>query len=447
MKIFLLALLLATAIVAQQAQPTATDPSKPAAQKAPGDNPVNEQFELQQALGQSGGSPAEFIRILEEHLKKHPNSERRAELERVIFKAALETHDDARIVQYGEKLAAAEKPDLETLDRYSRALLADESKDKAVKALQVGKRLEETLLNNDNEAADQPGKLFKSGRDRARFREEMDRSMSRALMTEAKASGILGKLDDAIDMSQRAFNTYPSMEAAHERARWQLAAGHQQEAITALADAFTLAEAKAANDRAADRKQIGELYTKLKGSEAGLGDVLLQSYDRLSVVMSRRRDALRALDPNLDQSDPLEFTLSNPKGGRLALASLKGKVIILDFWATWCGPCRAQYPLYEEVKKKYKDRDDVIFLAISTDEDRDAVEPFLKEQNWNKNVYFEDGLSNLLRVSSIPTTVVFGRTGKIAARMNGFLPEQFVDMLSARIDAELGASPAKRVQN
>jgi thiol-disulfide isomerase/thioredoxin len=121
--------------------------------------------------------------------------------------------------------------------------------------------------------------------------------------------------------------------------------------------------------------------------------------------------------------------------------------VLVDFWATWCGPCRAQYPLYEEVKKKYKDRDDVVFLAISTDEDRGAVEPFLKEQHWNKNVYFEDGLSSLLRVSSIPTTIVFGRSGKIAARLNGFLPEQFVDMLSARIEAELAAGPAQPAGN
>jgi thiol-disulfide isomerase/thioredoxin len=105
----------------------------------------------------------------------------------------------------------------------------------------------------------------------------------------------------------------------------------------------------------------------------------------------------------------------------------------MDFWATWCGPCRAQYPLYEQAKKRFASRNDVIFLAISTDEDRAAVPQFLKELRWQKAVYFEDGLSNLLRVSSIPTTIIFNKRGDLAARMNGFIADRFVDMLSARI--------------
>jgi thiol-disulfide isomerase/thioredoxin len=125
------------------------------------------------------------------------------------------------------------------------------------------------------------------------------------------------------------------------------------------------------------------------------------------------------------------------------LSSLRGKVIVMDFWATWCGPCRVQHPLYEQVKVKFKDRTDVVFLAIDTDENRALVKPFLEQSNWNKKVYFDDGLGQLLQVTSIPTTVVFNKKGEVASRMNGFAPESFVDMLTARIHEALDELPPK----
>jgi thiol-disulfide isomerase/thioredoxin len=129
----------------------------------------------------------------------------------------------------------------------------------------------------------------------------------------------------------------------------------------------------------------------------------------------------------------MEFTLTSATGEKLSLSSLLGKAVVMDFWATSCGPCRAQHPLYEEVKKRFADQKDVVFLAINTDEERDLVKPFLVERGWSQQVYYEDGLSKILRVSSIPTTVVIGRSGLIVSRMNGFDPPRFADMLTDRI--------------
>jgi len=109
----------------------------------------------------------------------------------------------------------------------------------------------------------------------------------------------------------------------------------------------------------------------------------------------------------------------------------------MDFWATWCGPCRGQHPLYEQVKQRFRDRPDVVFLSINTDEDRSLVEPFLEDANWSKDVYFEDGLSAALRVSSIPTTIILGKQGQIFSRMNGYIPERFAAMLTERIQEAL----------
>ena len=72
----------------------------------------------------------------------------------------------------------------------------------------------------------------------------------------------------------------------------------------------------------------------------------------------------------------------------------------------------------------------MVFLAINTDEDTSAVQPFLESNKWATNtVYFEDGLSNLLKVGSIPTTIIFDKQGQLFSRMNGFVPERFVDQL------------------
>jgi thiol-disulfide isomerase/thioredoxin len=128
------------------------------------------------------------------------------------------------------------------------------------------------------------------------------------------------------------------------------------------------------------------------------------------------------------------FKFVDLSGKPVTPASLAGKVAVLDFWATWCGPCRVQHPLYDQVKEKYRGRDDVVFLAIDTDEDHALVPAFLSANKWASTSYYEDGLSILLKVTSIPTTLVFDGQGELVSRMTGFDPERFVRMLSDRID-------------
>src|SRR5262249_45564321 len=155
-------------------------------------------------------------------------------------------------------------------------------------------------------------------------------------------------------------------------------------------------------------------------------DVVLAAYDRTAALMIDRKLRLRALDPNAEATEIKDFTLPGLNGNKLALASLKGKIIVMDFWATWCGPCRKQHPLYDEVMAQFKQRGDVVFLSINTDQERGLVVPFLDEQKWNKApVYFEDGLSRALQVTAIPTTILVGKDGRVASRMNGFIPERF----------------------
>jgi thiol-disulfide isomerase/thioredoxin len=255
---------------------------------------------------------------------------------------------------------------------------------------------------------------------------------------QACANGILGNTAQAIELANRSWDAYPAAATARESARWLAAAGRNMEAVQKYADAFTIEDPKnESEDRLEDRRRMAALYRKEKGSEAGLGDIVLQAYDRNAVISQKRAELQRQRDPNAELPDPMEFTLTALEGVPLKMESLKGKVVVLDFWATWCGPCRVQQPLYEKVQEKFAQRDDVVFLNINTDEDQSVVKPFLVSNKWNKRVYFEDGLGSLLRVSSIPTTIIIDKQGQIFSRMNGFVPEKFVEQLSDRIEEAL----------
>ncbi len=390
---------------------------------------VAEQEELRRSLSEAGTSALEFIRALERHLQKYPFSTEKSDLERAIVKAAIDLQDTARILLYGERVLAREKDDLQILERVARALLTTEQPENARRALSYATRLEELLREVE------PGK---PSRGQARMRDEIDKALSRTLVLKARATGNLGKVDEAIALATKSFGIAPNAESAREIGRWLDKAGRPLEAVRHYADAFTIADSRTTEaDRAADRKRMGELYREAKGSETGLGDIVLESYDRTTSLIASRNGILKEMYPNSTVTDPMQFTLSGLAGEKLQLASLRGKVVVLDFWATWCGPCRVQYPLYEEVRKKFESRPEVVFLAINTDQDRSVIKPFLDQNKWNKNVYFEDGLSAALKIASIPTTIIVNRKGEIVNRMNGFLPDRFVEMLTERIRENL----------
>jgi thiol-disulfide isomerase/thioredoxin len=402
-----------------------------------------EQINLQKALSEAGNSPSEFALAIQNHLKQYPNSPKRADLERALVKTAIDLNDDKLLLEFGESVLSREPNNLQVLEHVITALLHQGDKPNAQRALDHARHFTDLIDAAYENDKFQPG----SGPSEMKRKEDFDRGRARAQLLEARAQGLLGHTDDAIHLAQSSYSVFPSVEAAREAARWLSAAGKDREAIQALAEAFTIAGLRSADpDGASDRARMSELYRKLHGSEAGLGDLVLKTYDATSNELAARRAELRKLDPNAQLTEPMQFTISGLEGDKLSLSSLLGKVVVMDFWATWCAPCREQHPLYETVKAKFKDADDVVFIAIDTDEDHNLVKPFLERAKWSQKVYFEDGLQRLLQVSSIPTTVILGKKGEVFTRMVGYLPDRFVDMLTDRVNDALGkphAEPAK----
>jgi len=106
---------------------------------------------------------------------------------------------------------------------------------------------------------------------------------------------------------------------------------------------------------------------------------------------------------------------------------------VLNFWATWCGPCHALEPLFAHVTADFHDLPDALFLSVNCDEDETLVAPYLQKDKMATEVVFADGLDRLFSVDSFPTVMVIDRDGKIAFRSDGFQPDTFQRDLSAAV--------------
>ncbi len=393
--------------------------------QAPAAGADAERQQINQLIVEANHSPVDIIAALEKYVRTHPQTALRPEIEQLLAKQAVEAQDSRRTILYGVPTLAKTPNDAQLLDRVTASLLNVGGRDNAQKALNFARQFEDYIVHIP----------VPTGADAVRNQEDHDRALERSLLYQARAFETLGSYDDARIKAELAFRAYPEAASAREWAEALEHAGRHEEAVQQMAVAFSIPDARVTEeDRTTDRRVLGEWYRKLHdGSEAGLGDLALNAYDRNNALLEKRRKELYALDPNYGLNDPAKFVLDGLDGNRLPLASLKGKVLILDFWATWCGPCRAQHPLYEVVRKRFEDRNDVVFLSVDADDERNVVAPFLETQGWSRAVYFETGLARLLQVANIPTTILLDKEGHLARRMNGFLPDRFVDQLTEHI--------------
>ena len=111
-----------------------------------------------------------------------------------------------------------------------------------------------------------------------------------------------------------------------------------------------------------------------------------------------------------------EFTLTDASGQPVKLSDFRGKVVLLNFWATWCVPCKAEIPMFTELQQSYRDRDFVI-LGVSMDEDGwESVKPYMAERKMNYRVMIGNpDLAQLYGgLESVPTTLIIDKSGRIA---------------------------------
>lgn len=154
-----------------------------------------------------------------------------------------------------------------------------------------------------------------------------------------------------------------------------------------------------------------------------------------------RDDLSQDIAEGLEQGDtPPDFELTTLTGEILTLSELKGKKVILNFWASWCGPCKAEMPHMQNYYEKYKDEANVEIVAVNmtTQERRgiEGIEQFVEEYGLTFPIPLDESgeVIDAYRVMTIPTTYMIGTDGTIANRMIGPMDEKTMQNLVDQLD-------------
>ena len=118
-----------------------------------------------------------------------------------------------------------------------------------------------------------------------------------------------------------------------------------------------------------------------------------------------------------------DFTLQDLEGKPVSLSDYKGKVVFIDFWASWCPPCRLSIPYVEKLYEQYKDNEDFVVLGINLQESKEDITKFMKKQKMNYPVLLSDNkvISNY-KISSIPRFFLIDKNGDVYNKYVGFAP-------------------------
>ena len=184
------------------------------------------------------------------------------------------------------------------------------------------------------------------------------------------------------------------------------------------------------------KELLKEIYVQKNGSDKGYGEYVS------ALENAGKKDAREKLHKEMVHEPAPMFTLKDLAGKNVALADLRGKVVVLDFWATWCGFCKASFPGMQKAINKFADANDVKFLFIDTRETIDnvhkAVSDYITKNKFTFHVLLDskDKVYADYRISGLPTKFVLDKEGNIRFKVVGYpgdenaMVEEMVTMIS-----------------
>jgi thiol-disulfide isomerase/thioredoxin len=399
-------------------------PKQPPATKAP-----TEAEDLQQAINRAGNDRASLVHNLEEFLKDYPESRQRPQIYRALVEASLQLRDSARATDYAERLVAISPEDM-SMTLLAIQLLERNGDEAALRrALNYSTRVLD-FINRSSDEEKSP-KVSKE-----QWEAEQKRDKVNILVLRGRLAFKLHDNGAAEKDFQASMVLSPSAAAGEKLGEIAELNKDLPDAIKEYARAFALSDTPStAANRREIRQKLGNVWRLAHGSDQGLGDYILHAYDE--VVASAEAPKPKR---NAGAKELYDFTLRKAQDGSpYSLTDQKGKIVVLNFWATWCGPCREMEPHFERVAAQFQGVADVVFLAADCDEDETLVPPYLLEEKPRTTVVFADGLETLLAVRSFPTVVILDRQGKIAYRAEGFDPDDVEAELANAVRHALAA--------
>jgi thiol-disulfide isomerase/thioredoxin len=417
-------------IVHAQNPPSATPQSK-VSSEANARSDAEAENELEKAIANAGNDRAALVRNLKNYLQRIPDSPRRAAVYRALVESCEQLRDSACALDFAERLIAIQPDDSEIMMLAVNLLRQQGDSASLTRANGYISRVLDRI--DKSKPDERPARSSLSD-----WQDHRDNLRAALYLLRGQIEDSQHKYDAATRDLRLSFSIRPNAAAA--KVLGEIAEIHRDlpGAIEEYTFAFVLPETGPGGkvDRREVRWKLRNLWIQVHGSERGLGEEILSAYDRLTAPPANPGPIAR----NKKAKDTFGFVLRNLDGSPAPLEPMKGKVMVLSFWATWCGPCRELEPILGQVAKAYAGNPELVFFAVDADEDESLLAPFLAHEKWGMPVVFADGLDNFLNVASLPTIIILDRNGRISYRVNGYTPDGFSESVIAGIQAALAPS-------
>ncbi|MCU7492116.1 MAG: redoxin domain-containing protein [Ignavibacteria bacterium] len=264
------------------------------------------------------------------------------------------------------------------------------------------------------------------------YKEELQYYLGLNLFGRGSAENKAGKKDDAITSLAEAVSLLQNNEVSANElyASLLIEKGENEKALSHLESLI-----KTGNGTPLLKDYIKTAYEKKNGSENGFTAYMAE------LEAAAKQGMIQKLKKEMISDKAPDFKLKDLEGKEVSLSSLKGKTVILDFWATWCGPCRASFPGMKKAVEKYASNPEVRFLFIDTrerveDKKKNAAD-FLQKNQYPFYVLLDNDskVNELFKVPGIPTKFVIDKDGMVRFKVVGFggNTDQMVEEIDAMI--------------